>query len=90
MKDWVMNFDVKIGFEVLILTKMGFCEIPPPYSLGEGRRKKHVFDHNSAPNYLTKMKLHMVPLDFNTKKSFLAILEFSILRDGKAGTLSLT
>ena len=47
--------------------------------------KKHIFEHNSAHIYLTKTKLHIGRLDLNTKKSFSAIFEFSILRGGGKG-----
>ena len=35
------------------------CNIPLSSSPRGGRLQKHVFDHNLAPNYLTKTKLHM-------------------------------
>ena len=60
--------------EALTSTKSGFCKILPP--------SKHVFERNSAPNYLTMTKLHMGRLDLNTKKSLSVILEFLILRGG--------
>ena len=30
MEDWVMNFDIQIGFEALTPTKTRFCEIRHP------------------------------------------------------------
>ena len=80
IEHWVMNFSVNIGLDALNLTKINltnFYEIPAllPY---KGRIQKHISEHNSAPNYLMMMKLHMGQLDLNAKKSFLAILEFSI------------
>ena len=83
--DWVMNFGVQIGFIPWPPTKREFCEILYPFPTG-GRGSRHqncVFEHNSVPNYLTLMKLHMRLLDLDTKKSFSAILEFSILKGGK-------
>ena len=50
---------------------------------GADRHQKHIFEHNSASNYLTMKKLHMGRLYLNTKKLFSTILEFSILRGGK-------
>ena len=68
MEDWVTNFGIQIGLK------------PPPSSsircdfanfpLLGGRRKKHVSEHKSAPNYIPMKKLHMGWVDFNTKKSF--------------------
>ena len=55
MEDWATNCGVQIGLEILILTKMGVCKISPP---PEGRRQKHVFEHNSTPNYITKEYNH--------------------------------
>ena len=51
-----------------------------------GNLKKHVFEHNLALNYLVMTKLHMGLLDLKTKKPFLAILEFPVLRGGKGKT----
>ena len=52
---------------------------------GEGggdKCQKNVSKYNVVPNYLMMMKLRMGWLDLNNKKSFLAILGFSILRAG--------
>ena len=73
---------------------MRFCKIllPSPWvRVGEGSGKeiqKHIFENNLAPNYDTIMKLHMGTLDMNTKKSFLPLLEFLILRGGMENTLN--
>ena len=83
MEDWIPNFGVQIVFEALAPTKTEFCEIPllpPPRRAG---RKKHILEHNSAPNYLTMTKFHIGQLDLNTKNHFSATLKFSILRGGK-------
>ena len=86
MEDWVTNFGIQIGFKALTLTKTGFCEISPPSPPGRRNKyQKHIFEHKWAPNYLTMTKLHIRRLDFNTKKSFSSILEFSILKGGKRG-----
>ena len=45
-------------------------------------RNTSIFEHTSAPNYITMTKLHMGGLALNTKKPFSSILEFSILRGG--------
>ena len=58
MKDWVTRFGVQIILESLILTKTGFYKIPSLSPQG-GRREKRIFKHNTAPNYLTMMELHM-------------------------------
>ena len=85
MEDWVTNFGVLIGFEALTPTKTGFFEILPPSPPEGGRSPKHIFEHNLAPNFLTMTKLHIGQLDLNTKKSFLAIFEFSISNSTKEG-----
>ena len=43
-----------------------FSPLPPQ----RVRRQKHVFKHNSAPNYLTMTKLHKMRVDMNAEKSF--------------------
>ena len=80
MEDWVTNFDAQIDFKDLISTKAEFCEIP---SFWGQTLKTHFSQHNSTSNYLTMKKLHTGEQDLNTENSFLAVLEFSNLRDGK-------
>ena len=43
-------------------------------------KKIQIFKHNSIPNCFTIRNSYMRGLDLNTKKTFLAILEFSISR----------
>ena len=90
MEEWVANFGVRIGFWGFDPNKDGvlrnFAPLPPPPP--RGKHRKHVFEQNSAPNYLTMTKLHMEILDFNTKNSFSAILEFSILSKSRIRWIS--
>ena len=83
MEDWFRNFRVQIGSQAPTSTKRGFYEIQPSDPPSGGERQKHVFEHISAPNYLTMTKLYMGRLDINTKKIFSMILEFSVLQGGK-------
>ena len=76
-------FCVEIGFEVLIPTKIEFCKILPlPLSYG-GRCQKHFSKRNLSPNYFTIKKLPVISRYMNTKRLFLLILEFFILKGGK-------
>ena len=88
MENWITNFGVQIVLEAIIPAKTGFCEIPPlpPSPGGRGQKPRFWAKLGSKLSHYKEMRMEW--LDLNTKKSFSAILEFSILRCGRGKKLN--